>query len=77
VRDLQGDTSFVNFTNLQHFRAAFWAPRADNRMNTSATQAGYVQGAAKGIGFSLVLPLSRVIFDNHNAIHGKVLLPGR
>ena len=35
----QGSTSFVNFPDLQHFRAAFWAPRADNRMNPSAAQA--------------------------------------
>ena len=33
-------------------------------MNTSAAQAEYIQGAAEGIGFTLVMPLGRVIFDH-------------
>ena len=72
-----GSTSFVNLPDLQHLRATFWAPRADNRMNPSTAQAEYIQGAAERIRFTLVLPLGRVIFDHHNGVHNKVLLPGR
>src|SRR6266550_2813057 len=62
-RHLQGSTSFVNLPNLQHLRAAFWAPRADNRMNASSAQAEYIQGAPERIRFTLVLLVSRVILD--------------
>ena len=74
---LQGSSSFVNLPDLQHFRAALCAPRADNRMNPSATQAEYIQSAAERIRFTLVLPLRRMIFYYHNDFHNRVLLPGR
>ena len=53
------------------------SPRADNRMNPSAAQVEYIQGAAERIGLTLVLLKGRVIFDHHDGVHSKVLLPGR
>jgi hypothetical protein len=41
-------------------------------MDASAAQAGYIQRAAEGIRFMLVLLLGRVIFDHHDGIHGRV-----
>jgi hypothetical protein len=40
-------------------------------MNASAAQAEYIQRAAEGIGFTLVVPLGRVIFDHHDGVHSK------
>jgi len=74
VRGLEG---VANLPDLQHFRAALCAPRADNRMNPSAAQAEYIQSAAERIRFTLVLPLGLMIFYYHNGVHNKVLLPGR
>jgi hypothetical protein len=73
----QSEHQLTNFLDLDHLRAAFWAPRADNRMNASAAQAEYIQRAPEWIGFTLMTLLRRVIFDHHNSVHDKMLLPGR
>ena len=59
-----------NFVDLDHLRPALRAPSANNRMNASAAQAEYIQGAAEQIGFTLATPLDRVIFDHHDGVHG-------
>jgi hypothetical protein len=75
--DQPSEHRLTNFLDLHHLCAVFRAPRADNRMNASAAQAGYIKLAPEWIGFTLMTPLRRVIFDHHNSVHDKVLLPGR
>jgi hypothetical protein len=74
---LRPEHQLANFLDLDHLRAAFRAPRADNRMNASAAQGDYIQRAPEWIEFTLLTQLGRMIFDHHNDVHAKVLLPGR
>jgi hypothetical protein len=74
-----GDTSLIgpanshltNFLELDHLRTAFRAPRADNRMDASTTQAAYVKRAAEWIRFRVVTQLPGVIFNHYDDVHEK------
>jgi hypothetical protein len=61
----------VHKPNLDHFRAAPRAPSAGNGVNEIAAQAPDVEPAAELVGLMLVPLLRRLVFNNHDSVHGK------
>jgi hypothetical protein len=67
----QANLNLAYYLELDHLRTTFRAPRADNRMDTSPTQAGYIKRAAEWIRFRVVTQFGRVIFNHHYSVHDK------
>ena len=58
--------------DLQHFQAALRTPRSGNRVNEIAAHAPHFQCTGEWVGFTFLTVLRRLIFKDHNHVHGTV-----